>query len=503
MRNHENYNGIFHLSDNQFTGVFNNAGADSILKIFGKSFWNLPETEYLDIHGMLDDGTKASLIDCVLHAQRRHRFDSNSQFETQFFPNYIVVGEEFISSGEPVIKAVSYHFDNVHSLLIGSKTFRSLSPDADEVRRILELDHRQLEDIAEENGWPKTPFEPQIGKHPQLLYFSGLWEIIACQSTTGKISLTNRTSQNSGSPSGIGIRNEVTANIEFPEPQTIKSVLHALRTLHSFFELSLGHSQRYRWIELELQRSTESEQKLPPRARLYWTLGNERVSGDSTVSRNSILLGPERTPDEFAKVLTGWMNSAESLGDPRERFSTAFFGSYSIDRIVGSANMFDLLPESHVPKTKQVDSSLSEALVKCREIFKDLPDSFAKQSVLSVLGRIGKASLRDKINYRADKILEVAGERFPELYLPCNQAVLCRNHYVHGSKSTFDYQENFTEFAFLVDTLEFIFAVSDLIDLGWDFRGWIGRFRPTTHPFSAYIANYSHNIIRLRNLVKK
>ncbi|WP_159086554.1 HEPN domain-containing protein [Burkholderia sp. LA-2-3-30-S1-D2] len=505
MQTHEQYNGVFLSSDGQFTGLLNISGAESILKIVGKkSFFGHPGTECADIHGLLNDGKKVSLLDCVLHGKTQYRSDENTQFEDIFFPNYVVVGEQFIRSGEPAIKAIRYHFENVSCLLSQHETFQSLMPDANEVHRILEADHNRQEKIAEEYGWPKRPFKPQIGEHPHLLYFSGLWEIMACESKIGKVSLTNRTSHNIGSARGIGISNQVTANIEFSEPKTLSAAIRSLYTLHGLFELSLGQRQRYHWIELELiHRSKASDHDIPQIARLYWSLCNERVESDSKMRLGDVLLAADRRPEEFAKVVTGWMNSSEAMGDPRERFATAFFGSYDINRIVGAANMFDLLPESHAPKVKEADAVLKEATMQCRNIFKDLPDSFSKQSVLSALGRIGKASLRDKVYHRADKVIAAAAGKFPELHLPCNHAVLSRNHYVHGSKGTFDYQEHFTEFAFITDTLEFIFAVSDLLDLGWDFKGWMDEGLSMMHPFGSYVVNYPQNISRLKSLVGK
>ncbi|MEZ1316050.1 hypothetical protein QIW53_08500 [Pseudomonas fluorescens] len=502
MPTHEQYNGIFLSTNSQFAGVLKIAGADSILKIVGKSFWEHPETGPADIHGMLNDGKKVSLLDCVLHGTNQHRFDENSQFESIFFPHYIVVGEEPITSDEPVVQAIRYHFQNVDCLVSGRETFQSLYPEIAEIHSLLEMDHKRKEKIAEEYGWASRAFKPQISEHPHLLYFSGLWEIVASNAKIGKVSLTNRSSHNSGSAVGIGINNEVTANIEFAEPKTLDEAIDALRTLHGLFELSLGHRQRFRWIELELtQRSNEPTPNRPQTARLYWSLCNERVEGDSSTNLGDILLCPDRNPEEFAKVATGWMDSADTMGDPRVRFATAFFGSYSINRIVGAANMFDLLPESHVPKTKETDASLKDAVTQCRKIFAGLPESFARQSVLSSLGRIGKASLRDKIYHRADKIVEVAPDKFPELYLPCNHAVLSRNHYVHGSAGSFDYQKHFTEFAFIIDTLEFVFAASDLLDLGWDMRRWMDQGVTMTHSFGVYIVNYSQNISRLKTLL--
>ncbi|MFP1824525.1 ApeA N-terminal domain 1-containing protein [Lonsdalea quercina] len=504
MTTYENYNGIFLSTDSQFAGMLKIAGADSILKLVGKTFWECPETENFDIHGMLYDGKKVSLLDCVLNRKTQHRFDESSQFESVFFPNLVVVGEDYLRSDEPVIKAVHYHFENVNCFLSGHETFQSLHPDTDEIRQILDSEHKRGQKFAEKYGWTKHPFKPQIGEHPHLLYFSGLWEIIASESKLGKVSLTNRTFHRSGSAAGIGIKNEVTANIEFLEPKTVDIAVNALRSLHGLFELSLGHRQRFCWIELELtHRSKNTVHDIPQTVQLYWSLCNNRVGDESRTQLNDVLISPERHPEEFSRIVSGWMNSADAMGDPRERFGTAFYGSYSIDRIVGAANMFDLLPETHAPKMQEADDALKQAVGKCRETFLGLPESPSRQSILSALGRVGQASLRDKVYFRAKKVTEATEGKFPELKLPCNHAVLARNHYVHGSKGAFDYQKHFGEFAFIIDTLEFVFAASDLLDLGWDLKKWMDNGTSMTHPFGAYIVNYSHNIRKLKALLGK
>ncbi|GAB0062959.1 hypothetical protein IBA8401_39890 [Pseudomonas syringae] len=62
-------------------------------------------------------------------------------------------------------------------------------------------------------------------------------------------------------------------------------------------------------------------------------------------------------------------------------------------------------------------------------------------------------------------------------------------------------KKNFSEFVFIIDTLEFVFAASDLLDLGWDMRRWMGQGVTMTHSFGAYIVNYSQNISRLKSLL--
>lgn len=504
MQKHDNYNGIFLTKDREFTGILRISGGESVLKLIGKAFWKKPDGEYIDIHGILIDGQKASLLNCIPTGNSRYRFDENSQFESSYFPNYVVVGEEYIRSSEPVIRSIRYHFGNINHLLTGYKTFQSLHPSPNEVRQILETNHKKNEKIAEDFGWEKQAFEPEISENPHLLYFSGLWEIISFGFDLGTISLKNRTTHNLGSSKGIGISNEVTVDIDFTEPKTLESALFSLRKLHGLLELSLGHRQRYDWIELDLiYESKKTTQELPQRARLYWSLCNSRVKDDSIIEHHDVLFSIDQQPEEFSKIAEGWMNSHESMGDPRDRFATAFFSSYDINRIVGAANMFDLLPDSHVPKKKEVDSQLKEAISQCRSIFKNLPESFARQSVLDAMGRIGKASLREKIYHQADKVMVATGNIFPNLYLPCQHAVVARNHYVHGSPRSFNYQLHFTEFAFIIDTLEFVFAAADLIDLGWDVKRWIEKGSTMHHSFDAYRLNYSFNIHRLQELVKK
>lgn len=499
MQSQGPYNGVFICSNGSTVGHLNIAGKDSLAKFIGKALWEPLHAEYLDIHGSLSNGSKASLLDCVLYGRTQYRYGDNAHFETTFFPNYVVVGEEFIHSDKPAIRAIHYHFENVDRLLIGHQSFRLLFPSPNETRRILEADHKR----AEERGFTISPFDPQISEHAALLYFSGVWEIIACKAQIGKVSLVNRTSHRAGDATGIGIDNQVTAVIEFADPKTLNAAIDALYTLHSLFELSLGHRQRYRWIELELtNRGKDEESDIYQTAQLYWSMCNELVEGDSRTSLIDVLLAPACRPEEFSQVVAGWMDSASVMRDPRERFATAFFGSFGINRIVGAANMFDLLPESHAPKKLQLDSGLEMAVRQCRDIWKELPDSPAKQSVLSALGRTGTASLRDKVCHRARKISDVIGEKFPDFDLPCNHAVLCRNHYVHGSKASFDYQHYFTEFSFITDTLEFVFAVSDLIDLGWDLKSWSSEPKSMSHPFSAYMVNYPENIRRLKALVR-
>jgi hypothetical protein len=106
--------------------------------------------------------------------------------------------------------------------------------------------------------------------------------------------------------------------------------------------------------------------------------------------------------------------------------------------------------------------------------------------------------LKHKIRHRARITLEPCGDRFPELLLVTDEAVNCRNYYVHGSSQAFDYDRNFDAVVFFTDTLEFVFATSELIEAGWDMKAWIAHGTSMTHPFGRYWGTYRDRLRALK-----
>ena len=510
MSNSRNsYNDLYIPRDGVGTGHLTIAGKDTLLKLLNSQpLEDIDEEDtdeaFRDHHGLLKDGSKVSLLECIRTGSTNYRLDERAQYETHLFPHYVLVGESFINSGEAAIQAIHYHFENVHCLVRGYRTFGTIRPGREEFRKILEADHQRREEIAQEHDWRKPKFEPEIGDNPTLLYFNGLWEIVKCSAQIGSVTLTNRTSYEMGSSKGIGIDNEITVSLEFAAPKTVDEAFTSLGTLHSFFELCLGRHQRYLWIEAQLVREeAETDDRMAQSLEVYWSNCNERTFGETDPTHyGDVLLDPGVQKAEFAKVLSGWLDSAPSMGEARSRFAgTLHSDVYGKDRIVGAANMFDLLPDTHVPSKKELNEETRDAVKESRERFKVLPDSFARQSMLSALGRVGTASLRDKICHRADILTKADSKKFAELHLPCSQAVLCRNRYVHGSEAAFNYSEEFKAFIFLTDTLEFVFAASDLIELGWDYNSWCEKRPLSSHNFGSYVVNYERNLQILKQLL--
>ena len=163
--------------------------------------------------------------------------------------------------------------------------------------------------------------------------------------------------------------------------------------------------------------------------------------------------------------------------------------------------MFDILPDSAVPPDVQLSEELISATKCCSEIFRQLQQSPERDSVLSALGRMGKSNLKRKIRHRAQLLIDALGTLFPDLLMVTDEAVDCRNHYVHGSKPVFDYNKEFDSVVFFTDTLEFVFAASDFIEAGWDVKAWSEGPTPMSHPFSRCRSNYADNLKMLKLLI--
>jgi hypothetical protein len=88
-------------------------------------------------------------------------------------------------------------------------------------------------------------------------------------------------------------------------------------------------------------------------------------------------------------------------------------------------------------------------------------------------------------------LTDLLPDAFPDIILVCDEAVNCRNHYVHGGEAPFDYSNEFDAVILFTDTLEFVFAASDLIEAGWDIKSWMEGHIKYHHPFGRYRQGYS------------
>jgi hypothetical protein len=464
------------------------AGAKTSLYLHDKEFFNTHGMPGQCVKGVLHDLTKVSLIQCIMTSGTGSgsRGDERYHF-ANIFPHFVAYGDHHIDPDEKTITEVHFVVDDATTLFYDFDAFGIV------------IDAKPfIEQIAHANALPR---EIKTGPNPQILYFTGKSEIFAADTVMGRISAVHSPSHNLGGPNGVHLKNTIFITIAFKEAVTFEDATFNTLTLLRYLGMLAGRPQNLLKFSLRIGSDPESFVFL----RVYWSMTPKR---DPSHEENrphpaDVLLDGARQPEQFARVLTSWLDRQQAWHDARLRFSNSFAEQqrYGIDRLIGSANMFDILPSSAVPADVTLSDELKAAQEAGRKIFGPLPPSPERDSVLGALGRIGKSTLKRKIRHRAQRLIDAVGDRFPELILVTDEAVNCRNYYVHGGEPRFDYSANFNAVNFFTDTLEFVFAASDLIEAGWDVKAWSEIPTSMSHPFGSYRVNYALSLQNLKALL--
>ena len=341
------------------------------------------------------------------------------------------------------------------------------------------------------------------GDRPVIAYFTGRSRLFSAVAPFGRVSARHRPSHGMGGPRGVGINNAAVTDLDFDPPATFDQAIENLLSLLRFMELIAGRRQNLLHIELELEQPKNCPGSI---LKVYWSSPpNRPTAADEQKPQPADLpLNGGVQPTEFAAVLERWLGLDRERGDARLQFSDGFAegNRYDTARLVSSTNMFDILPASAVPKDVALSEDLQKARAEAQRIFKALPQSIERHSVLSALGRVGTATVKHKARCRGQIVLTAAGEYFPDLILVLEESINCRNHYVHGSPGKINYRSNFFETVpFFTNTLEFVFAASDLIEAGWKIKPWLQAGTTMSHPFGTYRVSYKDNLRALKALL--
>ena len=462
-------------------------GAATTLDLYsGSSFdWHVGS----DIFGVLYDRSKVSLINCVtMSSSSATRGGENYHFSS-IFPHFVIFGNQHISSSCQIICELSFTVDDAAELFYDFDAFGSVIDAKPLMEHIIEAQAKQIGRKIEIEG------------HPLLFYFTGKYEIFSVDTVLGKISATHHPSWKSPSPKGIHVNNTIRINIAFYTEKSVHKAIGSVLDILGFLEVIAGRPQNISDLRFFPVSAQDSGGSLD----VYWCMLPARKRDESRkLSPIDLLLQAASNLDEFSNVLKRWMERHGEWRNARARFSTAFAyqDSYDIDRIVGAANMFDILPSCAYSEPVTLPSDLAEARNNARRMFRSLPPSPERDSVLGALGRIGKATLKRKVRSRAKLITDVVGDRFPDLELVVDQAIDCRNYYVHGSDAKIDYSMHFAQVQFFTDTLEFVFAASDLVESGWDITTWVTKGSTLSHRFAQYRFNYPEMLSALKTLLE-
>lgn len=461
-------------------------GENTTVHLSSNEFYGFSPKEERRIHGTLTDHTKITLIDCVTTSTGSNRTANGRSFQASVFPHYIVTGSRHVEPEEPNVTAIELLISNAHVLFWDCGAFGCSIGDRDTNRSF-------IQQLAS-----PTHDKPAVGDYPEIFYFTGKHSILSAQTIIGLVSVSHRPTITSPSPEGIQVRNSIPIRIVFEAPLTFHDAFTRAYTLLVFVDLIMG--TEHRMVSSTIELTTPSETKV--RLDVYQTMA-PHAEGKKDSERpqpGDVLINGGMQPASFSAVLTAWLTRQTDWASARFRFAQNFrkHNNYSVDRLVAAANLFDILPESAVGGTPSISSALSEATAEAKRLFRRLPPSQERDSVLGALGRVGKHNLRAKVAHRTKRITDKIGERFPDLDLATATAISVRNYFVHGSETKLS-QEHCVELSpFFTDTLEFIFGASDLIEAGWDIEKWNASPTGLSHPFSRYRASYGENLADLK-----
>jgi len=475
--------------DREIFGELTLAGANSSLYLHDKDEFGAIAFPEDCVRGTLQDLTKVSLIGCIplsgtgSGGQQEERY----HFAT-VFPHFVVLGSSHLGPSEKTIAEALFVIDDATTLFYDFDAFGSV------------IDPRPfIEQIANAN---ESVIHRRVGTgaDPQILYFSGKREICTVDTTLGRVSALHSPSRNLGGPEGIWMKNTISVALGFPQPVAFQECIERVSTLLPYLGLLVGRPQNL----VRLHVRTQDDHLTANLLQAYWCMRPKRNSEHEGPKPHpaEVLLDAVRRREEFTQVLASWLARHEVWRDARLRFFNSFGWQihYNIDRLVGAANMFDILPDSAVPPDIELSDELKLAKAAGQKLFGALPESQERNSILGALGRLGKSSLKQKIRHRARWLTDATSGRLNEITTVTDEAVNCRNHYVHGSEPRFDYTKS-GMLEFLTDALEFVFATSDLIESGWDIKAWSDRGTTMAHPFGRFLVGYRTNLEQLKKLL--
>jgi hypothetical protein len=439
------------------------------------------------ITGTLHDLTKVTLLDClVTQGGGSTGYGKECYFIARIFPHFILHGDRHISTTEKSITEIAFSMQDASALFNDFTAFGYV------------VDGRHLmQQIA--SAYPDPAIK--VGPHPEIFYFNGMREVFSVETAIGRISGSHNLSFRFPGPDGIHVDNTILVAVEFKEEVRFGEAMRDASSVLLYLGLLVGRPQEF----VKLRVRIKAEEEIPVFLDVVRTMPfhlNPANTGEKP-HPGDVLLNAIDSPAEFSLVSKNWFARQPQWKNARMRFFNSYEEQrhYSVDRLVGSANMFDILPRDAFPAKIELREELRAARDDAQNSFRALPRSPERDSVLSALGRIGKPSLKQKTRHQLRKVTGALPNVFPDLQMVCDEAVNCRNYYVHGSLPTFDYGNNFDAVVFFAETLEFVFAASDLIESGWDIKKWIGKRPQHTHPFGRYRLSYSEQLKYLKSLL--
>ena len=482
-------NGFFLVSPEcELIGALTLNEQDTSLYLWQKSDTELELSDRKIITGFLHNQKRVTLIDNTLISQSisvgRHGFTS----QHKYFPSIVIVGERFYDASREKVSEISFVVDDAQAIFYDRSVFRTMT-----------LNSEGIERLKSSNLFSDTSFEENSAI---LAYFTGKFENFSAETCIGKVSAQNSVRYSVGGSEGVNIKNKIVMHVEFFEPVELDKIGDTIDKIVRLIEIISGRPQKFSEVRIIDRRGNGIRT-----CDVYLNLFPQRMdrTNSNDLHPSSVLINAVQDPIEFEHVIQDWLARDQSWSTARYRFSGGWReeGNYNPDRLVGAANMFDLLPVEATGEARRLPSDLEDAVNKCVILLEELPNSFKRNEILRALGRAKKQILKEKIRYRSACLVDRIGNHIPEIGRVTDTAVDLRNIYVHGPGSA-KKRDVLPKFQiFLTDTLGFVFAASDLVESGWDISAWASKPKGYGHPFARYLHDYGEKLSSLETALTR
>lgn len=488
----ENYLGKYSISNDSVVGKLKLRGASTVLRLYsGDEVLPFQDADVQVIRGYAYSSECLTLVDCCFHGEGRNiREDGSETSWLDTFPHYVVVGGSFIDPDECEICSIRFTVTDAGVLFNDSKAFGHV------------IDSKSVIDAVLEGA--RGYREVETGEHPYVFYYTGKQEIVEVVTDLGRVSVTHRPDFSPGTTAGISVGNRIVVSIEPLKPIAFDDAVERMYTVATFFSIAAGRAQGIDNIEILKTTDVDKESRaLAVHPSFKWKVKGKDEGFKPHVG--DLPLDPVSRPTEFDKVLSNWVSRHAGWRTARSRYLECIrrANKFGVDRLVAAANMFDILPLDVDSADSAVSTELSAAVAETKSLFRKLPKSAERNSVLDALGRLGKPSLPKKVYARVKIVDEQLAWAFPDLHMAAIVAIKYRNYFVHGSSSDLDIERLEHFLPFLTNLLEFIFSVSDFIEAGWDALSWSKSEFGSGHSFSRFRREYLPALSELKAAIAK
>lgn len=337
-------------------------GPKTTLNLFSREFFSTHALQDGCILGVLHDLTKVSLIECITTQGPGYGSRGDEQYHfASVFPHLVIFGNEHITSTDRKIDAVSFHVSDAENLFYDFDAFGMVIDAKPHISQLLETKKNIGRDVS-------------IGDSPMIFYFTGKNEIFKTETVLGTVSVVHRPSIQFPGPRGIRVDNKIHIDLEFKSSLTIEEATTSVYTLLLFLEIIAGRQQSLHELSFVIHDPDDA----PTILNVYWSMMPVREDDEGQPPHPADLpIQAAQDPAHFGNVLAAWLQRDDEWRNARSRFATAFSQqhNFTIDRLVGAANMFDILPTSAVPYDVQLTQEVAEAQEEARALFKKLENS--------------------------------------------------------------------------------------------------------------------------------